>query len=88
MMKSRGWTMERLASCMTDKTGKVGVSQGTVSQIINGNPTVGKLEEIARILDCDVSDFFNDSDASEVFTCPKCGQKFRMVPVEGEQDKK
>ena len=39
---------------------KMGVSQPSVSQIINGNPTVKKLEELARALGCSPAEFFDD----------------------------
>lgn len=60
MMRERGWTMERLASRMTGKDGEQGISQGAVSQIINGNPTLSKLEEVASILNCRVADLVDD----------------------------
>jgi len=39
---------------------KMGVSQPNVSQIINGNPTVKKLEDLARALGCSPAEFFSD----------------------------
>lgn len=61
VLKDRGWSASRLAEHMKGKNGEVGVSQASVSQIINGNPTIGKLEEIASIIGCKVGDFFTDS---------------------------
>ena len=39
---------------------KMGVSQPSVSQIINGNPTVKKLEDLARAIGCSPAEFFSD----------------------------
>lgn len=59
-MRERGWTMTRLAEEMTDKNGQKGVTQGAVSSIINGNPTLAKLTEIANIIGCSVSDLIGE----------------------------
>lgn len=49
-MKERGWTVERLASQMTGRNGQKGITQSAASQIINGNPTLATLQEIADII--------------------------------------
>ena len=80
VLKNRGWTMERLASEMKNKNGEKGVSQASVSQLINGNPTFDKLQEIADILGITVSELVSDEEeiGNPSITCPKCGAKFEF----------
>ena len=80
VLKNRGWTMERLASEMKNKNGEKGVSQASVSQLINGNPTFDKLQEIADILGITVSELVSDEEdiGNPSITCPKCGAKFEL----------
>lgn len=76
VIKERGWTLERLASEMKGKDGVKGVSQPSVSSIINGNPTFDKLQEIASIIGVSVSELVADEkDASNTIICPHCGEK-------------
>lgn len=72
-VKSCGWTMERLAAEMTNKKGEKGTSQSAVSQLINGNPSLDKLIEIASIIGISVSELVADDDGGK-FTCPHCGK--------------
>ena len=80
VLKNRGWTMERLASEMKNKNGEKGVSQASVSQLINGNPTFDKLQEIADILGITVSELVSDEEeiGNPSIICPKCGAKFEF----------
>ena len=81
VIKERGWTLEKLAAEMTNKQGGKGISQPTVSQIINGNPSLDKLKEIASIIGVTVSDLLRDEDDS-TFVCPNCGAKLELKKVE------
>ena len=85
VIKNKGWSMERLAAEMTNRDGSKGVTQQSVSQILNGNPTIDKLKEIASIIGISVSELVADeSDQSrhEVI-CPHCGGKVEFsVQVE------
>lgn len=79
ILREKGWTMEKLASEMKNKNGEKGVSQASVSQLINGNPTFDKLQEIATILGITVSELVaDDSFTDNTITCPKCGAKFEL----------
>lgn len=80
VMKERGWTIERLAAQMTDKNGQRGISQSAASQIINGNPTLAKLHEIADILGVSVG-ILVSRDEANTFTCPNCGTTFNLTRV-------
>lgn len=42
---------------------KMGIKQPSLSNIINGNPTVKKLEELARAIGCSPAEFFEDWNA-------------------------
>lgn len=78
-IKDKGWTLERLAAEMKNKNGEKGISQASVSQLINGNPTIDKLQEIATILGISVSELVEDENINNDcnhFTCPKCGARF------------
>lgn len=79
-LKEKGWTLDRLALEMKNKNGEKGISQAAVSQIINGNPTFDKLQEIATIIGISVSELVMDEDElnKNFITCPKCGSKFEL----------
>ena len=81
VIKERGWTLEKLAAEMTNKQGGKGISQPTVSQIINGNPSLDKLKEIASIIGVTVADLLRDED-DNTFVCPNCGAKLELKKVE------
>lgn len=87
VIKERGWTLEQLAAEMKNKKGEKGISQAAVSQIISGNPTLDKLQEIASIIGISVSELLADTKADEVYlNCPHCGRlinvKIEAVEVE------
>lgn len=77
VIKERGWTLEKLAAEMTNKHGGKGITQPTVSQIINGNPSLDKLKEIASIIGVTVSDLLRDEE-DNVIICPNCGAKLEI----------
>lgn len=75
IINAQGWTLERLASEMTNKQGEKGISHAAVSQIINGNPTLDKLKEIASIIGVSVSELVADEENSTTnAVCPHCGK--------------
>ena len=53
VLKAHGETTYTLAD-------KMGISQPSLHASITGNPTVKRLEEIARALGCSPAEFFND----------------------------
>ena len=61
VIKSKGYSVTVLAE-------KIGMTQVSLSRIINGNPTVETLEKIATSLDVDVRDLFNPTKESETET--------------------
>ena len=79
VIKDKGWTLEQLAAEMTNKSGEKGVSQPSISSIINGNPTLDKLQEIANIIGISVSELVRDeNDTLTSITCPHCGKDIQI----------
>lgn len=58
IIKSKGYSVTSLAE-------RIGMTQVSLSRIINGNPTVETLEKIAHALDVDVRDLFRPTKPSE-----------------------
>ena len=54
--------MAGVGSQMKRPNGEIGIPQASVSQIINGNPTLAKLQEIASIIGISVSELLSDED--------------------------
>lgn len=83
VIKKQGFTLEDIAKVMN-------TSRSAVSQIVNGNPTVGKLDEIAKIIGVSRGEFFLDEMPKQEgngFTCPHCGKGISLgiIPT-GIQD--
>lgn len=51
VIKKKGMTIEEVAS-------KMGITKGTLSAALNGNPTVSYLTRVANAIDCDIRDLF------------------------------
>lgn len=87
VIKDRGWTLEQVASKMKNKQGTEGVSQSSVSQLLNGNPSIDKLQEIARIIGVSLPELVSDGDESggNTIRCPKCNHEFK-VKLEVEKE--
>jgi transcriptional regulator with XRE-family HTH domain len=76
VIKQHGWTIERLSREMTNRNGSRGITHASASSIINGNPTLDKLVEIASIIGISVSELLAD-DTDTIKTgiyCPHCGK--------------
>ena len=65
-----------------DVADKMGVNRVTLTNTINGNPTVKTLERIAEIVGCNVVEFFQDNQQQEQqvpqHTCPHCGKPINI----------
>lgn len=68
--KERGIMLKDLAE-------KINITEVGLSKSLNGNPTIGRLEEIAKVLGVPVSDLF-DRPNDSVFRCPNCGTEFEI----------
>ena len=73
-IQKRGFTISQVAALMTNKNGKKGITQSSLSQIINGNPSLDKLKEIASIIGISVSELLQE-EAGDIIICPNCGAK-------------
>lgn len=51
VIKKKGMTIEEVAS-------KMGITKGSLSAALNGNPTVSYLTRLANAIDCDIRDLF------------------------------
>ncbi len=74
VIKKQGFTYDDIAKVMN-------TSSAAVSQIVNGNPTIGKLDEIAKIIGVSRGEFFLDElpqQEGNDFICPHCGQGVRI----------
>lgn len=57
-LKEHGYTSKEFAV-------KCGMSAASISQSINGNPTVKRLAELCEVLGCDITDLFYPIDGEE-----------------------
>lgn len=57
-LKEHGYTSKEFAV-------KCGMSAASISQSINGNPTVKRLAELCEVLGCDITDLFYPIDDKE-----------------------
>ena len=70
VIRDKGLTVKHVAS-------KLGMSSPALSDAINGNPTVEKLERIASALGVPVSELF-EQPATDIINCPHCGGKIKI----------
>lgn len=72
-IKRQGFTLDGVAQ-------EMGISKSAMSQIVNGNPTYSKLQEIATIIGISVSELVSDETASRTSTlrCPHCGKEIQV----------
>lgn len=54
---------------MKDIADKIGINHITLSQSLNGNPTLSRLQEVADILGVDVSELFETPVKESVYGC-------------------
>lgn len=76
-IQKRGFTISQVAALMTNKNGEKGITQSSLSQIINGNPSLDKLKEIASIIGITVSELLRDEEDNTI-VCPNCGIKLEL----------
>lgn len=69
-----GYTSQQIAE-------KLNISQQAVSQAINGNPSLSRLEQIAGAIGITVSELVGDAPASHIEPqqkCPYCGNNLNI----------
>lgn len=74
VIREHGFTLEKVAT-------ELGVSKSTMTQFVSGNPTLSRLQDIAKVLGIPVSELLHDVDASPIegFVCPHCGKPIKVV---------
>jgi len=72
LLKEKGVTAKELAA-------RLNLSEGALSQSLNGNPTLERLNQIAAALGVSVAELF-DAPASGAasITCPHCGKPITL----------
>lgn len=76
-IKEQGMSVAEVAARLKNNRGGLGISQPSMSSLINGNPTFSRLQEIATILNITVSELVRDDapQVSPVAHCPHCGHE-------------
>lgn len=70
---------------MTELAAKVGVDQSNLSKSLDGNPTLSRLEEIAKVLGVPVRELLPDAPpASPSGVLDMGGRRFALVPLPDE----
>ena len=77
LCKEKHTTLAEVAS-------KIGIHQVTLTQSLNGNPTLSRLQEVAEVLGVDVSDLFVHPVSNSVFGCLYVNGK--PIIVNGKQE--
>ena len=68
ILKEKGITAKELAN-------RLSLSEGALSQSLNGNPTLERLRQIADALEVPITELFVAPDICAVSAnCPHCGQ--------------
>ena len=73
-IRESGFTTQQIAE-------KLNISQQAVSQAINGNPSLSRLEQIAGAIGITVSELVADNPASHIEPqqkCPYCGHDLNI----------
>lgn len=68
--KNQGITMQEVAK-------KMGVTYQALYASVSGNPTIGKLQEIANTIGVPVSELI-DAPKEGTITCPHCGKSITI----------
>lgn len=64
---------------MQDLAKRMGVTYQALYAAVSGNPTIGKLQEIANALSVEVVDLIG-TPKEGVIHCPKCGTEIKLNP--------
>ena len=84
VIKEKGFTLEQVAARMENRNGGKGITQSALTQMLNGNPSLSRVKEIARIVGVSVSELIADETAKSTvneitdITCPHCGKSITL----------
>lgn len=71
-IKNKGFTISKVAELME-------VSQPALSKMLDRNPTINKLQEIADIIGVSLSELVSDESEKQTFIiCPHCGERIKL----------
>ena len=75
VINKKGWSVSALAAEMPNRDGTKGIKQSSMSRIINGNPTIDTLKDLAKIIGVSLSELVADDNDQQgtSLTCPHCG---------------
>lgn len=76
--KEKGITLQQLAH-------RLGITYQALYASIGGNPTLSRLQAIAKELDCNVSDLLVEA-RSTTFVCPNCGTVLKVEQSDGKTE--
>ena len=65
---------------MPNRDGTKGIKQSSMSRIINGNPTIDTLKDLAKVLGVSLSELVadeNDQQGASI-VCPHCGKPIEL----------
>ena len=73
-IKEQGWTLEKVGK-------ELGITKSSMTQVVNGNPTLKTLESVAKVLGIPVSELLRDDEAAppERLVCPHCGKPIKIT---------
>ena len=54
---------------MAEIAARIGISPITLSQSLNGNPTLNRLQEVAEILDVSITELFEKTEKNTIYGC-------------------
>ena len=73
-IKAQGFTLEAVAQ-------KMGITKSAMSQLVSGNPTLSKLQEIAQVIGVPVAElvrFESGAQCQARLICPHCGREIEI----------
>ena len=80
LINAKGWSISTLAAEMPNRDGTKGIKQSSMSRIINGNPTIDTLKDLAKVLGVSLSELVADENDHQVtsLVCPHCGRPINI----------
>lgn len=67
LINEKGWSISTLAAEMPNRDGTKGIKQSSMSRIVNGNPTIDTLKDLAKVLGISLSELVADEPNKEDF---------------------
>ena len=80
LINAKGWSISTLAAKMPNRDGTKGIKQSSMSRIINGNPTIDTLKDLAKVLGVSLSELVADENDQQgtSLVCPHCGKPITL----------